>query len=138
MYVGWRLREVGSKITGNVTEREERVQMSTAVKKSERREERSGEERGSNKTSVSWQQTVQKQYAKKTAIYQHREGDGNCRICQHSFLGETAWKNKKTLVKMELLTVTIAWLIKRNVERVLPLSSRKKFLGIFILLQTGI
>lgn len=88
------------------------------------------EERGSNKTSVSWQQTVQKQRVRKTAMYRHGEGDGNhANHVSILFLGEMAWKVKKTLVKVEFLTVTVARLIKRNVGRVLLLISGKKDVG---------
>lgn len=41
------------------------------------------------------------------------------------FLGEIALKDKKTFMKMELLAVTVAKFIKRNVGRVLPLTSEK-------------
>lgn len=55
------------------------------------------------------------------------------------FLGEMAWKVKKTLVTVEFLTVTVARLIKRNVGRVLLLiSGKKRRWGIFMLLQTGV
>lgn len=63
-------------------------------------------------------------------MYRHGEGDGNhANHVSILFLGEMAWNVKKTLVKVEFLTVTVARLIKRNVGRVLLLISGKKDVG---------
>lgn len=45
------------------------------------------------------------------------------------FFGDTGWKDEKTLVKVELLGMTVARLIKRYAGRILPLSSGKKDFG---------
>lgn len=79
--------------------------------------------------SISWQQTVQKQCIRVTAVYWQGEGIETMGFVSIPFLGDTGWKDEKTLVKLELLTVTVARLIKRYVGRTWPLSSGKKDFG---------